>query len=1599
MSLSSMLMRARPMVERALRELSPPFTLFFSISDAKQRAEVRHINAQDFPNAWQELAADIRKAAKQARIEPCWLRVDWVTRKSTMTLAGLYELLQETKRSYFRYGLALDVDCKIAFLEQELNGNAMLYGGNKIDHAFLNEKNFLSYSRKRFGQLGELEFSDEMSVVLLSTEGLFCEVEQEPVSLHSAGLDAGRRVVEDLDSQQATELIENGSRYLASQVKPSGLFHYGWHACFDREINTYNNLRHASSTYAMIEAWEVTKDALLLKAIRRSLNFLTKKLIKTIPLPSGEIGAFLVEPNDEIKLGGNAVSLLALVKYSEVMQTQMYAELIEQLALGIEFMQNPESGQFCHVLEYPTLEIKDLHRVIYYDGEAAFGLMRLYGWSKNARWLALVEKAFHYFIISGHWRAHDHWLSYCVNELTIYRPEEKYYQFGIRNFVNYLDFVENRITTFPTLLELMMAAEKMIVRLHQQSEFQYLLDQVDLEHFYRALHKRAAYLLNGHFWPEFAMFFKNPEKILGSFFIRHHAFRVRIDDVEHYLSGFVAYRKFLLTQNTLNQPNQKKLTNKVPNIAEEKQLQPRAETLPVLAWGGDVNLGRRQHYRTTQLGIEEVLGKIPALKNADISAINLECVVATKGEQGISKGESSPYYYRARPEMLSVLITAGVDIVATANNHSGDYGPAALLEQKQWLDAAGIGCTGSGENLDEALKPVFRPAGTINVALFSIDATQPRFAAGPTNAGCAYLPPTMPELWEETLGPRILSARKKAQVVLVAVHWGANHEAHPTPEQRALGHAIIDAGADGILGSSAHNLQGIEIYRNRPIIHDAGDLLFDAVRNSLADSGIFCLQLSTQGIEQVTFVPVGSGFGFSKQLSGEEAVNRSQQFANQCLPLGTNLRLHENGTATVKLTPPQRDTVNLPKLSKPPKLPYQVTALQEKSPDIPCCQAESVPADAKITPMRVGPMELLGVRFYPREIKSRQILWVESFWRSAGEINEDFRLDFRAEPVQQTTMPYWGKSMDHDPCDWQMPTSRWKPGVIYRDLYGLRAPASRDITEVNLQLHIGLVSNSTQIKPVPVAGMITQLNLSNKSDNRKRKVPQYRSEFPSIIYYHPPGQTWNAEQITAITGGTWLVSPPEGWYVRSVISGSAFIEESLDPILFVAHTNLDRLYHEQSSKTSAKFWDFHQKLPSFANRIAGAIVARPVDGLPEQLPVLQVDDPIKAIIELGFAARERFDGEVIALTGTAGKSTTLKMIGQMLGPREKVLTSLGNYNSRVGAPSMLASLNKDHEIAVIEVAQSALWMKRGPITHRIKPTIALITEIGMSQTNRKIKNFEDTAKWKSRIYEGLVGSAIAIVGEHLQCFDYVLNKARRHARRVIIFGESSKAEIRVVKIRADEFGSWVQLQFPNRELELRVPAPSIGMLHNAIAAISVAYALNTDLDEAAMRLQELHLAESHLQRLDLNLQGHSVSLIDDSWNATVSSMLNAFSVFSQSEVKSGGRRIAILGRIVHLGDKSKEMHESLAAPLIQSKVDWVITHGEDMLYLRECLPTHILGPHFSDAPALTGYLTEFCKNADLILVKGSRRDSDFGKIPSLLQKESVEKIDEISVEK
>ncbi|MDR1659090.1 MAG: hypothetical protein LBR94_01950 [Desulfovibrio sp.] len=535
----------------------PACTLIFSISDGDRRAEVRHAAAQSFDNAWDAGQRLTRVLMKRKRLAGKHLRVDWVERAEKITWTELQKRVASVKRAYFRFGVAFDDKFTHLLTEQECNANAVFYQGSDRNEGAVNPVNLNHYLKMRFSPPPPLPDSAEQPVWQLETAGVYCGPDGKthhlpgllPVKYDATtrGIYTGRRDVGRLTPEMLKDVVTRGSRWLARQIQPSGKFVYGYFPCFGRLIQTYNSLRHASSLYSLLDVLPFTEDDSLLAPIRRCLHYLAETLVREYEIAPGQRVAFLVDDaRNEIKLGANGVALLAFAAWWELTGSDEFHPLMKLLANGIRHMQNPDNGSFVHVLHSGNLGLKEAFRIIYYDGEAVFGLLRFYRQSGDKEQLRTAQKAFDFFLSSAdHRKAHDHWLSYGANEICGHIPDERYFAFGINNFLGHLDFILQRETTYPTLLELMMAAQKMLVMLEKFPHLHHLTAGVDMEKFKRAMHFRAHYLLNGFFWPETAMFFKRPDTVMDAWFIRHHAFRTRIDDAEHYLSGLSAYGALL----------------------------------------------------------------------------------------------------------------------------------------------------------------------------------------------------------------------------------------------------------------------------------------------------------------------------------------------------------------------------------------------------------------------------------------------------------------------------------------------------------------------------------------------------------------------------------------------------------------------------------------------------------------------------------------------------------------------------------------------------------------------------------------------------------------------------------------------------------------------------------------------------------------------------------------------------------------------------------------------------------------------------------------------------------------------------------------------
>jgi hypothetical protein len=188
----------------------------------------------------------------------------------------------------------------------------------------------------------------------------------------------------------------------------------------------YNTVR-PTTTYSLLETLIIDKNDSVLGRCKFAIEYALQHFYVEIqPNQAYMLDGSTPEDLDEIKLGANAAALLMLTKYQEITGETTYLNQALALAKGIQSMMNSE-GETSHVLHYPSLELKEKFRIIYYDGEAALALLRLYQLHSDEHLLNSVKLMFERFIQEKYERYHDHWLSYCTNELTKICPEEKYF--------------------------------------------------------------------------------------------------------------------------------------------------------------------------------------------------------------------------------------------------------------------------------------------------------------------------------------------------------------------------------------------------------------------------------------------------------------------------------------------------------------------------------------------------------------------------------------------------------------------------------------------------------------------------------------------------------------------------------------------------------------------------------------------------------------------------------------------------------------------------------------------------------------------------------------------------------------------------------------------------------------------------------------------------------------------------------------------------------------------------------------------------------------------------------------------------------------------
>ncbi|MCY6412747.1 poly alpha-glucosyltransferase [Acinetobacter sp. VNH17] len=449
----------------------------------------------------------------------------------------VYEVSHQQHNNHYRKGLSLDENFEVAFLEQEVYGRAIIKGLKYDEPNFFDEANFNAAIQKKYPNINKTVVLDPIEHIWTFETYAAIYEEGQFIPLQSGGCQNGVRELQGNKKEHLKQLIKKDADFLYRQIHDNGRFVYGYFPAYDRELKGYNTVRHCTSIYALLESFEVEENDEFWSKIHSSIQYAIDTFYRE---KQGKV-AFMIdgEKNQEIKLGANAAAILMFSKYQELTNDKKYLKYAEAIANGILEMVDAE-GQTTHVLHYPSYELKEKFRIVYYDGEAALALLRLYQLNHDKKLLATVKLMFEHFITKKYDKYHDHWLSYCTNELTKICPEEKYFQFGLNNYLQHMDFIKNRKTVYATFLEMLMSAYKMVNRLKEQG-YEELYQQAKFEKLEELIELRSEFQRNGFFYPEVAMYMARPDKILNAFYVRHDRFRTRIDDQEHNLSGYIAY--------------------------------------------------------------------------------------------------------------------------------------------------------------------------------------------------------------------------------------------------------------------------------------------------------------------------------------------------------------------------------------------------------------------------------------------------------------------------------------------------------------------------------------------------------------------------------------------------------------------------------------------------------------------------------------------------------------------------------------------------------------------------------------------------------------------------------------------------------------------------------------------------------------------------------------------------------------------------------------------------------------------------------------------------------------------------------------------------
>jgi UDP-N-acetylmuramoyl-tripeptide--D-alanyl-D-alanine ligase len=376
------------------------------------------------------------------------------------------------------------------------------------------------------------------------------------------------------------------------------------------------------------------------------------------------------------------------------------------------------------------------------------------------------------------------------------------------------------------------------------------------------------------------------------------------------------------------------------------------------------------------------------------------------------------------------------------------------------------------------------------------------------------------------------------------------------------------------------------------------------------------------------------------------------------------------------------------------------------------------------------------------------------------------------------------------------------------------------------------------------------------------------------------------------------------------------------------------------------------------------------DRFASDAPLLVVDDVLAGLVDLARAARARLDAQVIAVTGSVGKTSTKEALRRVLEAQGKTHASAASFNNHWGVPLSLARCPATVRFAIFEIGMNHSG-EIEPLVKMVRPQVAIITTVEPVHLEF-FAGIEAIADAKAEIFAGVEPGGAVVLNRDNPQFARLQRRAKKLGiSRIVSFGAHQKADARLLDVSLHAACSAVHADILGQDITYKLGMPGRHMAMNSLAVLAAASLAGADLALAALSLSQIEPAAGRGVRRVLEVASGEATLIDESYNANPASMAAALNVLGRATVGPHGRRIAVLGDMLELGPTSPALHRGLADAIKANHIDLVYCCGPLMRNLWDALSTGKWGGYAESAAALEAQAVSAIRAGDAIMIKGS----------------------------